>query len=65
MPISCMEKRNTNFDHNGGEIIEIGIYMYIYSRSGGKNKKCPSEVKAEWNFEQSFIKSNKIGKRYS
>ena len=24
-----------------------------------------SEVKAEWNFEQSFIKSNKIGNRYS
>ena len=24
-----------------------------------------AEVKAEWNFEQSFIKSNKIGNRYS
>ena len=23
------------------------------------------EVKTEWNFEQSFIKSNKIGNRYS
>ena len=24
-----------------------------------------AEVKAEWNFEPSFIKSNKIGNRYS
>ena len=24
-----------------------------------------AEVKAEWTFEQSFIKSNKIGNRYS
>ena len=24
-----------------------------------------AEVKAEWNFEQSFNKSNKIGNRYS
>ena len=24
-----------------------------------------AEVKAEWNFEQSFIKINKIGNRYS
>ena len=24
-----------------------------------------AEVKAEWNFEQNFIKSNKIGHRYS
>ena len=24
-----------------------------------------AKVKAEWNFEQSFIKNNKIGNRYS
>ena len=24
-----------------------------------------ADVKAEWNFEQSFIESNKIGNRYS
>ena len=41
IPISKMEKRYTNFGQNGGEIwkiIEIGIDMYIYSWSGGKNK---------------------------
>ena len=50
IPISKMEKICTNFGQNGDEfweLIEIGIDMYIYSWSGGKNKTfsknvCPS-----------------------
>ena len=44
-------------------------YMSIsYEISWGIQKwsyPMKAEVKAEWNFQQSFIKSSKIGNRYS
>ena len=50
-----------------------GCQFHIKFHEESKNelnfnlRSCPmkAEVKSEWNFEQSFIKSNKIGNSYS
>ena len=41
------------------------FHIKFHEESKNGSPKLSDEVKAEWNFEQSFIKSNKIGNRYS
>ena len=53
--------------------MQNGCQLHIKFYEGSKNElyfnirsyTMKAEVKAEWNFELSFIKSNKIGNRYS
>ena len=48
--------------------MQNGCQLHIKFHEESKNElyfNLKAEVKAKWNFEPSFIKSNKIGNRYS
>ena len=44
---------------------QFHIKFHEESKMNLRNYPMKAEVKAEWNFEQSFIKSNRIGNKYS